>query len=103
MNGLVALVAELVAALDPDSEIRYRRQLAREAYQRGYSAGQKAGYEHAARDMAAAWHAAAVPVSRGGPSYAELERRRWGPEGRERFGEPRPGQYPGRARKWDAA
>lgn len=29
---------------------------------------------------------------------AELEAERWGPGGREHFGDPRPGDFPGRAR-----
>jgi hypothetical protein len=30
------------------------------------------------------------------PPFAELELRRWGPGGREHFGDPRPGQFEGR-------
>jgi hypothetical protein len=32
-------------------------------------------------------------VSKGGPTYQELEERRWGPGGQEHFGDPRPGDY----------
>lgn len=87
-----SLVADLIAALDPASEVRYRRQLAREAYGRGYVAGRADGCERAYAEMAAAWHTIARPVTRG-PSRAELELKRWGPEGRARFADPRPGDY----------
>lgn len=44
------------------------------------------------------WHvtAAGLPMAAIGPSWAELERRRWGPGGRLHFGDPRPGDFPGR-------
>jgi hypothetical protein len=62
----------------------------------GHVMGYAEGHADAEREMAAAWHAVADPASRGGPSHAELERRRWGPGGRDRFGDPRPGDYQGR-------
>ena len=65
-------------------------------YSAGYEHGHQAGYAEAEADMAARWHAAADPIAAGGPSFAELERRRWGPGGREHFGDPRPGDFPGR-------
>ena len=37
-----------------------------------------------------------IPHPASGPSHAELEERRWGPGGREHFGDPRPGDYRGR-------
>lgn len=45
--------------------------------------------------MARAWHAVADPASRSGPPHADLELLRWGPGGREHFGDPRPGDRPG--------
>jgi hypothetical protein len=73
--------AELV-----ETETAYRRQLGREMYQ--------VGYAQAEADMARLWFRAAQAVL--GPTHAELEERRWGPGGRERFGDPRPGDFPGR-------
>ena len=58
------------------------------------------GYAQAEADMAARWDRIARPIAgyggRNHPGEAELERRRWGPGGRERFADPRPGDYPGR-------
>jgi hypothetical protein len=75
--------AELVEA-----ETAYRLQLGREMYQ--------AGYRAAEADMAARWDRIARPAVRG-PAHADLEAERWGPGGREHFGDPRPGDFPGRA------
>jgi hypothetical protein len=77
-----------------------RRRLAawREGFISGFEAGRQIGYCQAEADMAQAWQEAARPLSRPGPSHAELERLRWGPGGRARFGDPRPGDYRGRAR-----
>lgn len=86
--------AELVEA-----ETAYRQQIAREAYQAGLEAGYKRGYEAGAgqceAEHAAWWrnHGQSL-VNR--PSHAELEERRWGPGGRAHYGDPRPGDYPGR-------
>ena len=74
--------AELIEA-----ETAYRLQLAREMYQ--------AGYRQAEADMAARWDQIARPVTHG-PAQADLEAERWGPGGREHYGDPRPGDYPGR-------
>jgi len=56
--------------------------------------------------MAAHWHAVAEPVARGGPSYAEVERRRWQVRGEERtrqtFGQPHPADFLGRERRDDS-
>jgi hypothetical protein len=79
------------AAADIDAEVRYRHQLAREAYE----AGRQAGYRQHQAAHDARWRQTpgiAVPV---GPGHAELEARRWGPGGREHFADPRPGDYPG--------
>jgi hypothetical protein len=71
-----------------EAETAYRLQLAREMY--------RAGYAQAEADMAARWNTIArAAIS--GPSFAELEERRWGPGGRGRFAGPRPGDAPGPA------
>ena len=75
--------AELAAA-----ETRYRFQLAREMY--------AAGRRDAQAEMAEAWRRVAAPVVHG-ISAAELEERRWGPDGRAHFADLRPGDFPGRA------
>ena len=71
-----------------EAETRYRLQLARESFE--------AGKQAAHAELEAAWHAVADPASRGGPSWAEFEQRRWGPGGRAHFADPRPGDFPGR-------
>jgi hypothetical protein len=81
--------AELVEA-----ETAYRNQLGREMYQAGHADGYQAGYRQAEADMAARWTQLARVVN--GPSFAELEARRWGPGGRAHFADPRPGDFPGR-------
>jgi hypothetical protein len=75
------------AAGQIEAETAYRNQLGREMYQ--------AGYRQAEADMAARWDQVTRPAA-DGPSYAELEERRWGPGGRDRFADPRPGDFPGR-------
>jgi hypothetical protein len=70
-----------------EAETAYRLQFGREMYQ--------AGYRQAEADMAARWHEIARPAIQG-PSQAEIEAERWGPGGREHFGDPKPGDFPGR-------
>ncbi len=83
-------VSLLEALPDPLAEAGYRRQLCREAFERGRTLGDHEGYERASADLAAAWHAVAEPASRGAGSYEEYESRRWGALGRAHFGDPRP-------------
>lgn len=61
----------------------------REGYGRGVADGYKIGYEFGARIREGEWPAVIKPLE--GPTLAELEMLRWGPGGRERFGDPRPG------------
>ena len=89
--------AEAIEAAElTEAEIRYRHEVAREMYERGRAAGWREGYAAAEADDAAAWAKVTRPVVHG-ISHAELEERRWGPGGREAFGNPRPGDFPGRA------
>jgi hypothetical protein len=83
------------AAEVAEAETGYRRQLGREMYQAGHGDGYQAGYRQAEADLAAGWNQATRPAA--GPSHAELEERRWGPGGRARFADPRPGDFPGRS------
>ena len=69
------------------AETRYRNQLARQMY--------RAGSRDAEADMERHWAQAASQVTHGVP-HAGLEERRWGPGGRARFADPRPGHFPGR-------
>ena len=81
------VAAAIHEAEHAEAETRYRLQLARQMFQVGYAAAE------ADRDRA--WNAIAHAAVHG-PSHAELEERRWGPGGRARFAEPRPGDFPGR-------
>jgi hypothetical protein len=74
--------AELVEA-----ETAYRLEMGRESFAAGYAAAEA--------DMAARWNRIAETTAPG-PSHADLEEKRWGPGGREAFGQPRPGDFPGR-------
>ena len=91
MNGREAVEAADLA----EAETAYRHQLARESYEAGRADGYRAGYEQADADQAAQWRQIARAAT-GGPAHAELEERRWGPGGRARFADPRPGDFPGR-------
>jgi hypothetical protein len=71
-----------------EAEIRYRNELAREMSARGYERGMAEGYARAAADVKALQH--------GLVRDAELEALRWGPGGRGRLADPRPGDFPGR-------
>ena len=53
------------------------------------------GYAQCLRDLENDWHAVANPAARNLETYAELEKRRWGPNGRAHFGDPRPGDRTG--------
>src|ERR1017187_7278465 len=76
-----------------------RLGLARErgAYLRGHADGIVIGRQAEAAERDAAWNRIARDAVRLclSPGHSELEIRRWGPGGRARFGEPRPGDFPG--------
>jgi hypothetical protein len=83
--------AEAIEAAElAEAETRYRHQVAREMAVAGYERGQVDGYLRAIADVKAVQHGMVLD--------AELEARRWGPAGREHFADPRPGDFPGRAR-----
>ena len=84
------------AAGQAEAETAYRNQLGREMYQAGHGDGYQAGYRQAEADQAARWNQV-TRTAVDGPSHAELEERRWGPGGRARFADPRPGDFPGRS------
>jgi hypothetical protein len=70
-----------------------------DGYRAGFAAGEMIGARRAARE----WHVTAIglPLAALGPSYAELERRRYGPGWRAHFGDARPGDYPGGPVRWN--
>lgn len=83
-----------VLALSDERDTHLARLLAAE--QAAYRAGYADGFRDAGEELFAAYRAL-PPVVIEGESLAELEARRWGPGGREHFGDPRPGDYPGAA------
>ena len=94
--------AELLALSDErDLARRLRHGFWAEGYRAGRERGWREGYEQARAEQEADWHEIASPVARGGPSHAELERRRYGPGGRKHFADPRPGDYLGGPVRWD--
>lgn len=96
-------LAEAVHALFAlsDERDKWQHRLTAE-YRLGYALGHAIGVEEGRRAETAgrdaAWNAIARPIARGAYelSHAEIEELRWGPGGREHFGDPRPGDYPGR-------
>jgi hypothetical protein len=68
-----------------DAETRYRNQLGREMY--------AAGRRDAEAAAALRYDGLTRPADE---AVAALSDRRWGPGGRAHFGDPRPGDYPGR-------
>ena len=97
MNRREAIEAAELA----EAKTAYRHQLAREMFRAGQRAGFQAGYRQANADEAALWAKVARPVAHG-ISHAELEQRRWGPGGRARFADQRPGDFPGRGARSQA-
>jgi hypothetical protein len=93
--ALMALMAQLIGPSEADR--RYWRQMTSEACRRAFEAGVARGRELEGTERDAAWIEIARPAARGGPSFADLELKRWGPAGREHFGDPKPGDFPGRA------
>lgn len=92
---LSAVVTDLLAYSDlMDLTLRLRLAAYRQGHEDGRQLGYDEGYTAAVAESEAAWYAAAHPVAAGVP-HDELERRRWGPGGRLRFGEKREGDYPG--------
>lgn len=89
LAALRAVAQLLDAQPDPAAELEFWRQLCREAYVAGRAEGWLRGYEHGARIREAEWPAVVAVLA--GLGLADLDRLRWGPGGREHFGDPRPG------------
>jgi hypothetical protein len=94
-DQLAGMLARLVDVIDHDSEIRYRAAIARALAAIAAETGEANGYERCAADYERSWYEAVHPIARGGPAHEDLELLRWGPAGREHFGDPRPGDFPG--------
>jgi hypothetical protein len=75
---VVELAGPVVLADGRIAEVELRRQLCTEAYKRGLAAGYRTGYIQAVTD----WKVTAGDMSLGGPTFAELDRRRYPPGGR---------------------
>ena len=102
IRRLRAEVAQLQAALASDarsSDPDYWLALFRSGYEAQVAEVAEAEYRRGQADEARhrdrLWREAAEPIAHGGPTFAELERRRWGPGGRVRFGDAREGDYMG--------
>jgi len=67
-----------------------------EGYRLGRERGWREGYEQAAADLGRDWQAFTRPTAQRLAAEHGLMLRRWGPGGREHFGDPRPGDFPGR-------
>ena len=94
---------ELLALSDErDTWMRRLLSAGRDSYRRGLADGIALGRRLEAAERDAAWKAIARPAARGGPSHAELERKRFTvrgePRTREAFGLPHPDDYKGRER-----
>jgi hypothetical protein len=81
------------AAEQAGAETAYRNHLARESFD--------AGRRAAEAEMAERWLHVTAPVVHG-QSHADLELKRWGPDGREHFADARPGDFPGRGVQHEA-
>lgn len=72
--------------------LSWARSAYRNGYQAGHDRGYRTGYELAVRE----WKITAAGMTHlGGPSYAELDRRRYPPGGRLSWIIPRPGEDTG--------
>lgn len=87
------IAAVLALSDERDRWERYALDLARAGYAAGYERGDHHGYARGDRLMQREWPAVVRPFipGPGEPTPAEISERRWGPGGRERFADPRPG------------
>lgn len=72
----VAQLLELSSERDRWQAVCLQRE--RQAYERGRRDGIEVGRALEAADRDAEWNRIARPIARGGPTYAELQRRRGG-------------------------
>jgi hypothetical protein len=79
-----------------DQQERLREKAEREAFQAGRRLGHDEGRREYEAQETEAWRRILEPFAHDRPFFHELEERRWGPDGREHFGDPRPGDFAGR-------
>ena len=91
----LAQLQAVIVAPDPTQDIEYWRSLFADAHRGELAEAYARGRADEARERDQLWRDAADPIARSGPTFAELERRRWGPGGRVRFGDAREGDYMG--------
>jgi len=93
---------QLLAATAPDmaTDLAWWLDVFQEIHQADLDDAYRRGRKDEARERDRAWHEAADPIAHSGPTHAELEFLRWGPSGRARFGDPRPGDYMGGRVDW---
>jgi hypothetical protein len=95
-----AEVAALIVLSDErDTWLARIDDVARSEYARGRRGGYERGRRDEAAEMATSWNKIARPIARGGPSFDELERRRWTLRGESRtrrsFSQPHPADFAG--------
>ena len=89
---LSAVVTDLLAHSDlMDASLRLRLAAWREGYAAGYDRGAADGRAQAEAADEAWWRDLAPRVAHGGPKHAELDRRRYPPDGRLSWIRDRPG------------
>jgi len=93
----LAQLQAVIVAPDPTQDIEYWRSLFADAHRGELEAltAERDALAAELRNRDRAWIEAATPIARRGPTFADLELRRWGPGGRAHFGDPRPGDYMG--------
>ena len=94
--------AQAVLDLSDERDLWMRRIA--QAWQEGFAAGRAAGYLAGYAQAVADWKVTAAGMTQlGGESFAETERRRYGPGGRKTFSRPRSGDFKGRTLKRKAS
>jgi hypothetical protein len=98
MSAPAAMMADLLITSAERDRWRQRIEAAEKgAYLLGRADGYDRGYAARAAELERDWQEIARPIARGGPSYSELERRRWMLRGEQRtrgtFGQPHPDDF----------
>jgi hypothetical protein len=101
MSAPAPMMADLLMTSAERDRWLQRLQAAEHAAESaGYMRGRADGYSARAAELERDWQAIARPAANGGPSWAELERKRWTLRGETRtrttFGLPHPDDFPGR-------
>jgi hypothetical protein len=98
MSHIVGTPPDITALLELSDErdtwLRWGLGMWRNGFYEGRAEGIAEGRALEVAEQDEAHRAMAARILRHEP-FTELERRRWGPGGREHFGDPRPGDFPG--------